>query len=568
MGTLKLGLKIDRAYNGLSTLLVENETTLWIKYVTDVRPDCKHIIGLKEGSGASVVLYTATEVGEFYTIVNFISGRTGDYISAWIFCPLDIEIPGDELSKIIETTRKEILSNRLDEDRLHRLFSTEYQAICVPKVASPTDPDGSKYAVRYYGQGGVYSSLSELLSCNMAQPDNRNYKGIFLIERKSGLSASEDCVDVSDTILKESFIIKTPKVTLGYQPYYNGRPFVKPIRLIKGDKLAVIWKKEGYKDVRTETVIESRDTIIKSVTEADERFLIGFRDFAISDEDGLVDKSNLIIKVGETEINSMSYAAVLVSRLSNCTVTVLGKGYKAFRNQVDLRRRPVRIRLEEESFIYKCRIPLDVKPGVKAKCIATIESNMPLRRIPIKGYHSEDGLFLGETADLYYKEPKNYRKVLIITCAAFFVGLIVGGSVMFCASHCIEKRSAERSATTYETKSTNPGGDGAHSTEADITDSLINNAVNYLEQNPQWIKSDMEEIDSLKGVWEELNSYKYDDLVTHKLLIDRSGTFKTIVDSLKNRAGLKGQKYCKSKDDTTITRVRYLKTIEKPSSGK
>lgn len=430
---LKLGLKIDRAYNGLTTLLVENGTPLWTKYIMDVRPDCKHVIGLEDGSGASVVLYTATEVGEIYTIASYISGRGSDFIAASIYCPLDIDISGDDLSRIIEATRQEILANRLNEDRLHELFSAEYQTVRVPKVCVPTE--GANYAVRYFGSGELYDSLSELLHCNMMQPENRNSKGIFLIDRKSGLRATDDCVDVSDIILKESFTIEAPMRILGYQAYYSGRPFVKPIRMTKGDKLTVVWRKEGFKDVCTETIIKSRDTKLKTVTEADERILIGLKDFSIIDEEGQVDNNKLTIKVGETEINPMLSVGVHVSQLSNCIVTICGKGYNTFRGQVDLRRRPVRIRLEEEMFVYKCRIPLDVKSGVKAKCTAVIESNVQLDHIPIKGYRNEDGLYVGDTVDLHYESPKNYKKIIIIVCLAFLVGIVIGAADVAIINH-------------------------------------------------------------------------------------------------------------------------------------
>lgn len=554
MGTSKIGLKIDRAHNGISELLVENGTPLWTKFVREeLREDCKHIIGLEEGSGTSIVIYTATEVGEIYTIASSISGRASDFIAASIYCPLDIDISGEDLSGIIEATRQEILANRLNEDRLHELFSAEYQTVRVPKVCVPTD--GSNYAVRYFGPGEFYDSLSELLRSNMMQPENRRYKGIFLIDRRSALRAAEDCVDVSKTILKESFIIEAPMITLGYQAYYNGRPFVMPIRMTKGDKLAVVWKKEGFKDVCTETVIEGRDTKLKTVTEADERLLIGLGDFAIFDEEGLVDKRRLTIKVGETEINPMLSAAVHVSQLSSCIVTICGKGYKTLRGQVDLRRRPVRIRLEEETFVYKCRIPLDVKSGVKAKCTAVIESNVQLDHIPIRGYRSESGFYPEDTVDLHYKSTKNYKKIIIIACVAFLAGLIIGaaGVSIFRSTHN-KNRSWKNTAESIAVSS---GTENSETSEADTIQFSegggLNATASYLDTAQVWVRTEMENIDGLKGVWDELNRYEYDKLKNREDIRNSSKRFGDIINLFNNLdenslSKLKTQTYCIGQD--------------------
>lgn len=564
MGTSKIGLKIDRAHNGISELLVENGTPLWTKYVREeLREDCKHIIGLDEGSGTSIVIYTATEVGEIYTIASSISGRASDFIAASIYCPLDIDISGEDLSGIIEATRQEILANRLNEDRLHELFSAEYQTVRVPKVCVPTD--GSNYAVRYFGPGEFYDSLSELLNCNMMQPENRNYKGIFLIDRKSDLSATEDCVDVSKIILKESYIIETPGRVFGYQAYYNGRPFVMPIRMTKGDKLAVVWKKEGFKDVCTETVIESRDTKLKTVTEADEHLFIGLGDFAIFDEEGLVDKRRLTIKVGETEINPMLSAAVHVSRLSNCIVTICGRGYKTFRGQVDLRRRPVRIRLEEETFVYKCRIPLDVKSGVKAKCTAVIESNVPLKHSPIRGYRSESGFYPEDTVDLHYKSTKNYKKIIIIACIAFLAGIIIGATDVAIISH--NKKHVDALEQQLSNNQEHKAGESANSSSA-YEEGKIKEAAKYLDSNLRWVKSEMEEIEGLQGVWDALNSYEYDMLKNREELRNASKNFKSIIDlfnglDANSLSELKEHTYCTGQD-VTITYNKYLGKLNNP----
>ena len=148
MGTTKLGLKIAKSYQGFSEGFGVNENPAWIKSVKDFREDCKYVIGLQEDCDTFVIIYYATQVGEFYTIVSRIAGRQ-DLISACIYCPLDIEISGEEMSRIVDATRQEICETETNVDKLGRIFSKEYPQVCIPKACTSTE--GTQYAVRYYG---------------------------------------------------------------------------------------------------------------------------------------------------------------------------------------------------------------------------------------------------------------------------------------------------------------------------------------------------------------------------------------------------------------------------------
>lgn len=557
MGTTKLGLKIAKSYTGYTDGFGVNENTAWIKSVRDTRDDCKHVLGLKEDCDTSVIMYSATQVGEFYTIVSKIAGRQTDFISAWIYCPLDIEIPGPELSKIIEATRQEILANEVNEDRLLKLFSNEYNQVRIPKTCTPTE--GNLYAVRYYGSETMYGSLSELLGSNMAQPENKEYKGIFLIDSKSTIKGSPDCVNITKVPLKESFILNPPKEALGYTPFYNGSPFTSPVRLIKGDKLTITWRKEEFKDVTTETIIDGPETKINAVTEVDERVVIRLGDFDIHDEEGRVDKENLTIRVGNVEINNNQNAAIHVSNLENCELSILGEGYKQFRKHVDLRNKPVSIRLETNSYVYECRIPLELEEGVKAECKATIKSNRRFEHTPIKGYHSRQGFYYNaDTIDLYYEEPRNNKRTLIIALIGLLAGLIIGAtSIGFLANNKIKKlEKVNQKAQTEQTEKIEKERQEQQAKKS------IKAAINYLNEHTDWVKTEMEQYEKLKGVWNELNTYQYESLKRHTDLT-KSKRYDEIInlfDALNNANGLQklGNPYS---NDESINLTRYTSKL-------
>ena len=553
MGTTKLGLKIVKSYAGFSEGFGVNENPAWIKSVRDTRDDCKYVIGLDEDCDTSVIMYSATRVGEFYTIVSKIAGRHTDFISAWIYCPLDIEISGEEMSRIVDATRQEILANEVNQDKLGRIFSKEYPQVCIPKACTSTE--GTQYAVRYYGADTFYGSLSELLGSNMAQPENRRYKGIFLIDSKSSLKANADCINISKTILKESFILEAPKECLGYTPYYNEKPFTSPIRLTKGDKISVVWKKEGFKDVPTETIVDSPETKVKAVTEADERVIIRLDDFEIRNEGERIDKENLTIRVGNTEINSHQNAAIHVSHLANSEVSVRGEGFKPFRENVDLRNKPVLIKLKTDSYIYQCRIPLELEDGVKAKCTAKIESNRRFEHTPIKGYHSRQGFYYTDgIIDLYYEEPKNNKKTLIFAAIALVAGLLIGATAVGYLSHSrikdlenqIQKTQSEQNAKAEEKRQT------------EQAKRSVSAAVKYLDEHSKWVKSEMQEYDRLKGLWDELNNLNYDAILKRGELRGNNGSsifteLCTQIEALRAAGRNLNGPICTAEGDETIT---------------
>lgn len=559
MGTTKLGLKIAKSYAGYTDGFGVNENSAWIKSVRDTRDDCKYVLGLEKDCNTSVIMYSATQVGEFYTIVSKIAGRQTDFISAWIYCPTDIEISGHELSRIIEATKQEILANEVNEDRLLKLFSNEYNKVSIPKTCTSTE--GTQYAVRYYGNETMYGSLSELLESNMAQPENRKYKGIFLIDSKSTIKGSADCVDVTKTPLKESFIFNPPKEALGYIPYNNGAPFTSPVRLIKGDKITITWKKEGFKDVTTETIVDGPETKVKAVTEAEERVIISLWDFDIRDEEGRVDKNNLIIRVGNAEINHNQKAAIHVSHLANCELSIRGEGYRPFREQVDLRNKPVSIKLKTDSYIYECRIPLELDEGVKAKCTARIDSNRQFEHTPIRGYRSRQGFYYNNgTIDLYYDEPRNNKRTLIIALIGLLVGLIIGStSIGLLANNKIKELEE-----TNQNIQTDQNAKIETERQAEQANKSIEAAINYLNENTTWVKSDMEQYDKLKGIWDELNTYKYESIKSHSDLT-KSKKYEEIIilyENLNNVNGLNtlGPHYT---DDESINLTKYTSKLKK-----
>lgn len=556
METTKLGLKIVKSFNGLIDVININDNASWTKSVRDPREDCKHVDGLKEDCESSVILYSSTEAGEFYTIASYIAGRN-DILSAWIFCPNNIDIKGSELASVIDTTRREILASEINEEKLAALFSKEYPTASIGKSCSETK--GASYAVRYYGDG-LYSSLAELLNYNLAQPENINYKGIFLIDRKTSLRANE-CTDLSKSILKDSFIVNPPESYDGFVPCLKDKKFTNPIRVVEGEMLEVEWRKEGYKTVKTVTKIAGRDTVVKSITDADEYKYVKFSDFRFYSSDGEVDLDSLRLEVQGKNLDSEHQLAVHISSLNSASVRVACKGHKIFKGTRDLTSLPCKITLEPDFNVYNCTISAAAEDGARIECTAKIQSNVPLRACPIPGYETQDpsGLYQNRNNRLVYKKPISKPFVATITLIALLLGLAIGAVT---AGYIV-----------YNYAKTDKGGnnmvqhDNPPKGEEDQYKG-IGNAVKYLNEKSEWDKIEMEKYEKLKGLWDAMNTYDFDKILKYGALrqSQKFGELCNQINQLLTNTNETGrsklQQFNKDPHDPIITYDNYLKKIQ------
>lgn len=96
-------------------------------------------------------------------------------------------------------------------------------------------------------------------------------------------------------------------------------------------------------------------------------------------------------------------------------------------------------------------------------------------------------------------------------------------------------------------------------------DEIFNKAAKYLDKNQRWVRSEMENIEGLQGVWDELNNYEYVKLKNRHELKEKSKAFESIVilfehlHSQDKLADLKGT-YCEECDEV-ISLEKYKKKL-------
>ena len=499
--SLQLGLKIVKSLNGFKEVAEINGATAWTKNVRDTREDCKVIEGLNEDSNSSVIMYTADKIGEYYTIISLIDGRRTDFISAWVFRPWGLEISGKELLSVIEDVRNEILASEINEDKLAKLFANVYPES--ESTISPICTEGVLSAARFYNKKGADYSLSEIFALGMAQKVNKEYKAVFLVDCAMGLTAN-GCADISGTELEQlvSVYPPTPQQLAnanGFCPYLeNGEEFQRPISVISGAEIKVVWKKTGYEDIASRYIVRGDKSYISVPNPDSYRKIIPISRIEIVDESGQK-ISNCRVRIENRDIPQDGNILISEHASQNALVTVTCDGYITHSEKHDLNHW-VKIELHHQTHKYK--FATIGKDGEKIQF--EITSYKVLERTPFKGYHSENGYGPRENGvNKIEFRPDGvlaYKWVWTIAAVLLVVGIAIGAYGFW----FFDDRFGEH-APQVPPKKEFKIDRNATFTPAPVA--TIEQAIEYLDSHERWKKSEMESIPELRGLWDELNTF-------------------------------------------------------------
>ena len=510
----KLGLKITKSFSGFGTGFGVNESIEWTKNIRDTRDDYKCIPALEDDSNASVIMYSASEVGEFFTIISSIAARPGDFVSAWIYLPNNVQIGERDLASVIDETRKQILADEIDTANLESIFGKEYSEWEIPKGCTKTN--GLAYAVRYYGKGTDYQ-LWELLNL-LSQPENANYKAIFLVDKGSGITPI-NCKDITGHILRDTFRVEPPASVDGFEPFYNGVKFTRPQRVTEGEKMVVVWQKKNYADITTTSIITSENCRIQTINPSQYQKYISHNDIRVFGEKGsLIPDEKYTLSVNGRILERGMRVPVSVAILKEVSISVTNcKGFKDVRTNCDFTlNSPCSITLKEECFRYEFAMPLrpEIENSARVSPII-VESRYKLDRTPFEGYRSYDGYIPSQTREnriIYQPDKKPLWKRLIIPSIAFVLGIVVGASII--SSITVNNRSKDQDEI-YKLKAENESLKATRqpsSVSNTPKPSTMDKAISLLN-GEEWRKEDFEQCSELIGLWDDLNKYNFDNIL-------------------------------------------------------
>ncbi len=545
-----LGLSIIRINDGLQRALEINEGD-WSKKVWDIREEIKYISNLDESS--VVLALTSMDTGHFLTVIKPIGGRITDCISAWIYIPATTQISGEELNRVIEKTKKEIIARKRDNQVLGDLFSHPYPNIQKSRMWKKSAIKQGKCAYRYYGRGTAYN-ISELLN-DMSQPYYMDYKCVFLLDKSDSLECIPGVDDLTNKRSYATVEIDSPGEQEGFVPYLDGEPFSEKYNFFEDDELKFVWKKEGYKDIEKVYTVKTGVNEIPLPSEREYIKVIPYSSLEVLDKENNKPVREYKIYVEKKEVlpgHSRELSKVLVK---TALIEIKAEGYKTYcREDCDLSVLPVKLFLERKEKPIKEQSSKDLNGKSDQLCpiIPTID-NMPddtPRRKPI---------------------IKKLMPYVMVLCG--FFGFLCG----WVFSNYINEKKLSSNEDNYQSIVNNLNDEIVKLKKMVEGHTTNDNAQEYLEGDIWWRK-EMEKCCQLKGLWDALNEMDFEKVLKHHKELKDKGISAEKLDNIieiinkkKEQNITKGELYNKNKNAEDITVEKYKETVEgleKQNGGK
>lgn len=252
---MKLGLIIKNTSGGEQVSHSFNTKDDWTRFASDARSAIKELANF---DGTGKVVYLVKFLGSLGYLLCIIkarsqnsSGRPNDNTAVWIYVPSKVKMSAEEMENVLKGV-KEVISNeyRTDESKLSKIFDKSYdeEDLLFSIANTYKSKDDGAYAMKYYNDGNL--SLQDLLGKNIAQPEYKNYVGVFFVEKESGITFKDE----SNKVLQNSIIDIVHFQPLpdkdGFKAYIkkpNGEfvKFDKNIEVASEETVSIEWRKKG-----------------------------------------------------------------------------------------------------------------------------------------------------------------------------------------------------------------------------------------------------------------------------------------------------------------------------------
>lgn len=549
-----LGLQIDRAKQGLETVLKINANKDWIEYVRDIRSDLLSIEPLD--SSTAVLLLTNIKTGHLITVARHIEGRGSDYIGAWIYVPATVKISGDKLVEVIEAVKSEILAEDRDDKKLEDLFSTPYEEMPVSGMLPKCISKGEGLAFRYYGHGNT--TLPGLLE-KMCQPYYSNYKGVFLLDMMLKPKC-KDADDLTDEPYCKVSKIKVPDSKDGFVPYINGI-HVEETLCYAGEKVYIEWKKNGYKTIEEEVTVKADGTDNKITIEGplkDKREIeVPYDKVIVQNEFGQKIEGYKLY-INDKEIKEGEVIFIREREIDDVKVCVKADGYEEKivhrslkdKLKVNLKKdfRSEDTSEQDESQKWQFKNFMKGKKGKKEQKTRTQDEPKPEQPNPV-----DNDVKSGETSSdeiTNNKGVKQFKFTINIRTVLTYSLVFTLGFVLAMVIYSINYKDFKSKEDIYKSHIADL------ESRIDTLEQRITvlepyakyysekSALDYLNKNKTWKRSEMEKYYHLKGLWDAVNT-RNERIKEFEALTKESSRFKKVFD-LVNRIQ-KGE-YTKGED--------------------
>ena len=320
----KIGLQIKRVSGGAAPMLTINPGE-WTRKVVDIRD----ILKLYEITDELkfVTFMSFSETGTYITVLRPISGRDGDNTAAWIFIPNNIEVPGDDIIRLINDVKIELSKPTRDDIKLETSFRKEYpmteSAAYIPSATEKI------YAKR---QGPFYP-MKEILGTKRYQPYYNQYNAILIEDEDSMKVVDTKVEDISQKRLEETLVFCPPMeqdlrggITVRFDDSPR-TPFTSPVRRKLGEHVNIVFEREGFQPIRHMDQVCENNQICSLPRSMNWKVLISLNRFKVSaanDGKNLTDRASIYVNNQRLTFNKPIELEEKEARKVNVRITAPG----------------------------------------------------------------------------------------------------------------------------------------------------------------------------------------------------------------------------------------------------
>ena len=506
----KLGFAINRASTGASVIYKCNEGP-WTNKVTDIREYLKLFNGL-DGTDNVVTFMSFDETGCYLTLLRAISGRTGDFLSGWIYIPNSISITGKEVVTAHNYVKRVLMASAIDSDTKNEIdtfFGQEYpQREFCPSYSMTK---GSLFGVRFLG---LYS-MEEILDKDRYQDYYSKYKAIFLLDKSGPIQISKENAakfeNLTNADIEKYCVLRNPSINVikalgkDVRVQYKGKDFLSPIIVKNGTKVELSIIRPGFESQKLQPITVSEEVQnvelpsyckwMKEITSS----LFKVYDHKTKEP---IKAQSLRILVNNTDIMTR-HCALSEDECRSAKITVSANGYEELSHNIDFLDLnqgfvPVYLRRKKRSEPYN----VVLRNGEVAKM--TIEGES-IPSTPLEGYEydREQGAFAMSQTFLWKQRLwgalGTLAAVMLIWSGMKIVNWWDSHEFQFGWPPIVEK--AEEQSDQF-----------ADVTEVPVPteDETTSKAIEYMNNNDKWAKDTLDKL--VPGLYDMINGYKFDEI--------------------------------------------------------
>lgn len=579
----KLQLYIYKSLRGFKAVRNINPSENVQRHIRDVRRALE-ILDYDPAEKYLFYLVSYIDEGTFFTILRTIPDQPFDHLATTIFVPNGLQISKEEMSEIVKRTTRMVSNPSVSAEdiaELHTIFAREYPvtADAPATVASM----GREYAFCLYG-GETGRRLEDFYGSNLYQTGYLPYEGIVLVDASLGITAAAD--DLTDLEPARNVALLPPESEPGgFVPHIFHRPFNKPFLVGLGQTVTVTWRRAGFEDRMQEITVDAPGMQVPPVSTDDSRKTISPASFYITSHASKTQVTNAMVTVNGIEINEAH--TFTLAELKNAEVVVTAPGYGPFRTTCDLAATTqALIQLPEVRKIYRFEMPVR-SSELGAPIRFEIHTKRDITDSPIEGYELNAPIQEGSTRVNHLmftgaSAMSGNRNLIISVAVALVIGVLLGwmlapgGSESEASSEAVEAAEAVEPAKNpvtapaekpvAEKPAAEKPAQAAESTPAPAATAA--DAVAYLDSSKSWNRDDMEKYPDLRGLFDDLNTFKYDRIKTvWAPKLKASKNFGKVATAVANGSGKKkfvpaaGATYCRP-GDTSINYVNYTYKVD------